>query len=216
MVSTAHDAAPYDSPEPEGSRPFLLGVAFVEGGAVMVVEITGAKLLGPVYGSSLYVWAAVLALTLGGLAGGYFLGARLSRGDTARTALFGALALSSVWVGLMPWLAPLVMQGTLGLELRLGVTLACLVFLVPPLLAFGTVSPIMIRLLAGRASGSGHASGMVYAVSTAGGILLTLVTAFWAIPMLGKQFTLLLTAIVLALPALLYFSRLAPHWTGRY
>ncbi|MGB0514713.1 MAG: fused MFS/spermidine synthase, partial [Wenzhouxiangellaceae bacterium] len=191
-----------------------LGVAFVEGGAVMVVEITGAKLLGPVYGSSLYVWSAVLALTLGGLAGGYFLGARLSRSTTARSALFGALALSAVWVAVMPWLAPLVMQATLGLELRLGVTLACLVFLVPPLVAFGTVSPMMIRLLAERLAGSGHASGTVYAVSTAGGILFTLVTAFWAIPVLGKQLTLLLTAAALALPALLYFARLAPRWTG--
>jgi hypothetical protein len=45
---------------------FLFAVAFIEGGALMAVEIVGAKLVGPYYGSSLYVWAAVLGLTLGG------------------------------------------------------------------------------------------------------------------------------------------------------
>ena len=37
-------------------------------------ELIGAKMLAPYFGSSLYVWATVMAVTLGGLALGYFTG----------------------------------------------------------------------------------------------------------------------------------------------
>ena len=44
----------------------------------MAAELLGAKMLAPYFGSSLYVWATVLAITLGGLAAGYFMGGILS------------------------------------------------------------------------------------------------------------------------------------------
>ena len=37
----------------------------------MAVELMGARLLAPFYGSSLYVWTAVLAITVPGLTLGY-------------------------------------------------------------------------------------------------------------------------------------------------
>ena len=40
----------------------------------MAVELAGAKMIAPFYGTSLYVWASVLAVTLGGLTTGYFIG----------------------------------------------------------------------------------------------------------------------------------------------
>ena len=52
----------------------LLGISFVEGAAVMVVELLGAKIIAPYYGVSLYVWSSVLGVTLGALALGYFSG----------------------------------------------------------------------------------------------------------------------------------------------
>ena len=42
-------------------------LSFIEGGTVMLVELCGAKLLAPYYGTSIYVWAATLGVTLGGL-----------------------------------------------------------------------------------------------------------------------------------------------------
>jgi hypothetical protein len=50
----------------------LLFLSFVEGAAVMVAELCGARLLAPVFGSSLYVWSSVMGITLGALAFGYF------------------------------------------------------------------------------------------------------------------------------------------------
>src|SRR6056297_3030930 len=85
----------------EGRFWFLFLVLFVEGGAVMAVEITGAKLVGPYYGTSLYVWSSVLALTLGGLAVGYFLGGQVSHRFPHRRALFSIMLLSALLVALM-------------------------------------------------------------------------------------------------------------------
>jgi predicted membrane-bound spermidine synthase len=193
---------------------FLFLVAFIEGGALMAVEIVGAKLVGPYYGSSLYVWAAVLGLTLAGLTTGYFLGGALSRHVANRRALFTIFAMSSGLVALMPWSAPVIMEATLGLDLRLGVTLSALVFLFPPLVFFGMVSPMIIRLVTTHEHKIGHAAGTVYAVSTIGGILTTYFVAFHAIPVIGMRETLLGTAMLLAAPPVLYFLRLAPRLTG--
>ena len=141
------------------STRWLFLVSFIEGGALMAAEIAGAKLVAPFYGNSLYVWAAVLGLTLGGLATGYFLGAVLSRHWPRLTALHGLIGLAAVLVALMPWSAAAVMNATLHLELRLGITVACLVFLVPPLVCFGTVSPLIIRLASSEGGKVGHVAG---------------------------------------------------------
>lgn len=193
---------------------FLFLVAFVEGGAVMAVEITGAKLVGPYYGSSLYVWSAVLALTLGGLATGYFLGGWVSRYFPDRRALFAIIGISALLVAPMPWVAPWVMEATLGMDLRLGITLSALVYLFPPLVCFGMVSPLIIRLISTTKHRIGQAAGTVYAVSTLGGIIVTFAVVFYVIPDIGMRETLLMAAAALAFFPLLYFSRLFPSLTG--
>jgi hypothetical protein len=193
---------------------FLLIVSFVEGGAVMAVEIVGAKLVGPFYGSSLYVWAAVLALTLGGLTTGYFLGGLVSRRFPGKRILYVIMLASALLVLLMPWGARLVMTATLGLDLRLGITLSCLAFLFPPLVCFGMVSPLIICLVTTHDAKVGHAAGTVYAISTVGGILATYTVAFYAIPDVGMRESLLVTAGLLLLFPLLYFSGLERRITG--
>jgi predicted membrane-bound spermidine synthase len=56
----------------------LLSISILEGGALMATELIGAKLAAPFYGTSLYVWATIFAVTLGGLALGYLLGGYFS------------------------------------------------------------------------------------------------------------------------------------------
>ena len=56
----------------------FLSIAFVEGATVMACELLGAKMTAPFFGTTIYSWAAVLAVTLGGLAGGYYFGGWMS------------------------------------------------------------------------------------------------------------------------------------------
>src|SRR5438105_1374639 len=71
------DSAARRADPPLRLRAGLFGAVFVTGAAVMVIEILGTRLIGPVFGVSLFVWSALLAVTLAALAVGYYLGGRL-------------------------------------------------------------------------------------------------------------------------------------------
>ena len=57
---------------------YLFPVLLVEGGSLMAVELLGAKLVAPFYGNSLYVWTAVLGISVLGLTAGYYFGGILA------------------------------------------------------------------------------------------------------------------------------------------
>ncbi len=185
----------------------ILLVSFVEGGAVMSVELVGAKMVAPFYGNSLYVWAAVLGLTLGGLATGYYFGGNISEKYPHQRSLHIIVLITAILIALMPVTSQLIMTATLPLELRLGITLSCLVFLYPPLVCCGMVSPLIIRLLATELSLVGRAAGTVYAISTLGGIIVTFLMGFYFIPFVGLKASALYTALILGIFPVIYFTR---------
>ena len=182
----------------------LYGLSFLEGGAVMAVELIGAKLLAPYFGTSLYVWAAVLGVTLGGLTLGYFTGGLLSRRYSGRVAvLYRVLVLAGAFTAVMPVTSGWIMETTIDWELRTGAIASLLCFMLPPLLLMGMVSPLIINLLTDRADRAGNRAGNVYAISTLGGILATFLLGFYVIPGFGLSGPALVTGIILAvLPAL--------------
>lgn len=177
---------------------FLYIVSFVEGAALMAIELLGAKMIAPYYGNSLYVWTAVLATTLGGLALGYFLGGVISEKYPNKKALYIIISLSALIVALLPVIGPAIMQATLNLELRLGISISAFVMLTPPLMLFGMVSPIIINLLSTNPELVGKSAGTIYAVSTFGGILATFLMGFYMIPYVGIKESTFITAFALA------------------
>ena len=98
---------PAGTPRPASRQPirYLFVIAFIEGASVMAIELAGAKSIAPYYSSSLYVWAAVLSVTLGGLTSGYFLGGRLASRYPRGNLLVAVLATGTVLTALMPALS---------------------------------------------------------------------------------------------------------------
>ena len=90
-------------------KKFYFLLSFIEGASVMATELLGAKMLAPYFGSSLYVWATVLAITLGGLAVGYFFGGVLSYKNKNPFTLFYVLILAAVFTVLMPYTSKIVL-----------------------------------------------------------------------------------------------------------
>src|SRR5881296_3566747 len=70
-------AAANPPPMSPGLRRYLYFSAAVTGGAIMIVEILGAKMLSPYVGLSHFVWTAQIAVTLVALALGYYVGGRV-------------------------------------------------------------------------------------------------------------------------------------------
>jgi predicted membrane-bound spermidine synthase len=184
------------------SKNKLYTISFVEGASVMAAEICGAKLLAPFFGSSLYVWSSVMAITLGGLASGYFIGGKLSRGENNEKTLLYILIAAVCCLCFMPFLSSLFLIAASGLSLIPAVVVSVFFLLFPTMLMMGATSPLIISILTMDANYSGENSGRVYAISTVGGILATFLCGFYLIPNLGVQFSLIAFAIVLALVSL--------------
>ncbi len=176
---------------------FFLFLAFIEGASVMATELIGAKLLAPYFGSSLYVWSSVMAVTLGGLALGYFIGGRLSVQSNKENKLYTVLVLASIYLFAMPYLAKLSLLIGSNFSLIVSVIFGASILLLPALFFMGMVSPLLISILSNKPENAGKRSGEVYAISTLGGILSTFLTGFVLIPNWGLSTPLYAFACVL-------------------
>jgi spermidine synthase len=174
---------------------FLL--SFIEGGSVMGAELLGAKMLAPYFGSSLYVWASVLAITLAGLAAGYFAGGVMSYKSKNPFALFYVLLAAATFTVLMPFSSKIVLWAIGMHSLIPSVILSSICILFPPVFMMGMVSPLIIRAITTDVEQSGKAAGAIYAVSTVGGIIATFAFGFFIIPAYGLTLPCIITGIIL-------------------
>lgn len=186
---------------------FLSLVLIIEGAALMAVELLGAKLLAPFYGSSLYVWTAVLGIAVLGLTLGYHFGGTLSRRHASEQRLVIIISMAALLVVALPYTTSLVITLTSGMALIPGICIACFLVLFPPMLCFGMVGPMVVRLTASRLAALGRVAGTVYFTSTLGGIIATFLFGFYLIPGAGLRFCTLITAVALASLPVIYIVK---------
>jgi len=169
----------------------------------MVVELGVARVLTPVFGGSISVWAIVIATTMLALAAGYaFGGYRADRVGgvvvAGRAAVIGALLCACIPLVRIP-----LIEATIGLSTLYGATVVALVLIAPALFFFSQVSPALIRGLA--SDGVAHVgvtAGGIYAVSTLGSLFGTL-AAVWLFLYLPLLAGFVGTAVLVVLPVLL-------------
>ncbi|AXE17866.1 hypothetical protein DR864_09030 [Runella rosea] len=186
-----------DNVLPPGQRKLFLIVSFVEGAAVMIIELLGAKIVAPFYGTSMYVWASVLGVTLIALSCGYFIGGNVSNKYKDKSPLFSVLAVGAILTIIAPRIAPAIMMATADFGVRIGSLISVSIYLLPPIFCMGMVSPIIIQLINQSQENSGQTAGTIYAISTVGGILATFLAGFVLIPELGIRTTATFTGAVL-------------------
>jgi hypothetical protein len=181
---------------PARSSPWCYAVAGWSGFFVMVVELIGGRLIAPFFGSSIYVWGAVIFVFMLGLAIGYLLGGIWSRVGATVPRLCGILAAAALAT------LPVVLFGDPALNAifdhtsdpRFGSLLTCfLLFFIPAILS-GMVSPYAVRLIVKDEATSGRSAGYLYFVSTVGSSAGTLVTSFYLV-LLFEVNTILLAGI---------------------
>jgi spermidine synthase len=195
---------PEDPPAPAtvGSRALLLVAPFVAGAAVMGLELVGLRLLAPRFGASTYVWGGLLGTIMAALAVGYLLGGALADRRPRPAWVFGLLVAGGAWVAGSLLATEAALDAAEGLGATLGPLLATALLLAPPMLLLGSVSPFVIRLEA-RLASLGVTAGRVFALSTAGSLAGTFVTAFWWIPAYGCRSTLRVLVAALVVPGAL-------------
>lgn len=188
--------------DPPMKNVYLSVLVFVSGAAVLAVELLGTRFLGPFYGVSLFLWSALITVTLLALSVGYAIGGRWAdRGPTlARLAYL--LVASGVWLLLLPLLRRPVLQLTEPMGLRAAVLVAAFLLFAPPLTLLGMVSPYAIRLRASNLNEVGRTAGNLYALSTVGSVLAALATGFFLIPYVGVSRLTFLVGVLLLITAL--------------
>ncbi|MBN2449496.1 MAG: fused MFS/spermidine synthase [Lentisphaeria bacterium] len=191
----------------------LTCLVFTCGWVLMMLEMLGARMLAPSFGTDIQVWGSVIGVFLLALSLGYYLGGRLSTAFPKAVALTGLLLPCALWIGVLPWLhRPLntwlfdfwVVHRDGG-EQWGALAAAILLFLIPSVL-LGTVSPFAIRLAATDVGSVGERAGLLYAVSTLGSFLGCMVTSFWLIVWLGVDRILQLHAVLLAAAAVAFLA----------
>jgi hypothetical protein len=151
------------------------------------------------------VWATILGITMGGLALGYFAGGILSeKKEFTLARLMVLFSIASGLTFLIQYSAPGIMEKTIFLDIRSGIFLSCLFFLLPPVFCFGLISPISIQILVNNKNNIGYSTGVIYTVSTIGGILFTFLTGFSLVSEFGVKFSINLIGIFLLFPVLIF------------
>jgi hypothetical protein len=147
----------------------------------MLVELIGGRVIAPFFGSSIYVWGAVIFVFMLGLAVGYLLGGLWSRRNPSVPRLCAIL------IGAAIATTPVVLFGEPLLNAifdstsdpRAGSLLTCFLLFFAPAVLSGMISPYAVRLIVRDEATSGRSAGYLYFVSTVGSSAGTLLTSFY-------------------------------------
>ena len=187
--------------------PPLPLLVFVVGTGSLGAEIAAVRLLAPYFGASTIVWANTIGVVLVALSVGYWLGGRLAdRHPTKRGVCLLSLAAASL-LAVVPFVAdPLLDVAVDALDeisagAFIGSLMAVLGLVAVPVLLLGAVSPYAIRLAVSTVEEAGTVAGRLYALSTAGSLVGTLLSALLLIPLVGTRRTFLIFALAIALIA---------------
>ncbi len=185
--------------QPPVSASYLLGSLFASGAACLVLELAGARLISPFYGSSIYTWSAMITVTMVALALGYAWGGRQADRQPYLLLFARLLTAAGLTIAAVPWLRAPVLRASLPLGVQAGAFASAATLLGPALMLLGALGPIAVRLTATGAFDSGRKSGDAWAVSTSGSVLGAVLTGFVLIPHIPISKILFGTALLLLL-----------------
>src|SRR3954467_15595492 len=189
--------------------PPLTVLVFVVGMGSLGAEIAAVRLLSPYFGASTVIWANTIGVVLVALSVGYWLGGRWADRNPTTRGLCRVALLAAALLALVPFVArPLLGVAVDALDevsagAFLGSLLAVLVLVAVPVLLLGAVSPWALRLAMEEGENAGTVAGRLYALSTAGSLVGTLLSALVLIPLVGTRRTFLAFALAIAVVSVL-------------
>ncbi len=192
------------------AQPVLAAVLLaVTGAATFSAEVAWTRVIALLVGPSTYAFAAVVTVFVAGTAIGATIAAGLPRRIPAGVAValcLSAATAAAVWA---TSLAGTSMPHALVLDVAGASTMSVVVrslrealVLLPISIALGAAFPFSLRL-AGGEEASPRVLGAVYAVNTLAGVVASLGTGFLIVPAIGLEQTMLVSAVLLALGAIL-------------
>ncbi|MGB2850711.1 MAG: fused MFS/spermidine synthase [Solirubrobacterales bacterium] len=186
---------------------FLYVFIFVVGTGSLGAEIAAARLMAPFFGASTIVWANTIGIVLVALSVGYWLGGKVADRHPHLRGMSLLVMTAAVMLAIVPLVArPLFDISVDALDAIsagafVGSLFGVLFLIAAPVTLLGAASPYAIRLAVPDVEQSGTVAGRLYAISTAGSLLGTWVSALVLIPLVGTQRTFICFAAAIALVA---------------
>lgn len=201
-----------DRERPRGPVGYYYSTVFMTGSAVMVIELLGARILAPYYGTSMFVWSSLITVTLVALAVGYWLGGHVADLVPRAQVLYTIIALAGLATALIAPSRGSVLRATDSLGVRGGSLAAAFVLFTAPLVLLGMVSPYAVKLATQNLTRLARTAGKLYAVSTVGSFVGTLVAGFVLIPTFEVRAILVVVSVMLVALSLLFFAMSRRLW----
>ena len=220
-----------EASEPAGlnrTARIVLPVMALSGALGLSLEVLWTRLLIQGIGSTAYVFSTVLALFLIGIAlGSYIVRSRVDHWKDLYSALAISLSLAALFtlagVPVLNWVMPSLISGIMGL---LGVNIEQAFFqtwalwatgaLLPATIASGASIPIAARLITDNRHSVGQSMGRLYAISTYGGVVGSLLTGFLLLPVMGIYWSItVISALYIIAAVVLIVLSTANRKTGK-
>jgi spermidine synthase len=178
---------------------------FLSGATGLVYQVVWLRMLGLVFGHTVYAITTVLAAFMAGLALGSFVFGLLAPRLGYLVSTYGWLEIGiGLYCTTIPLLLGAAAWGYLGLHAWLGLSydafglvqfgLIFLLLLVPTTLMGGTL-PVLSQALARRELEVGRTVGALYGLNTAGAVVGVVLAGYFLLPALGNRATLLSAAV---------------------
>ena len=176
-------------------------IAASSGAIVMILELVGARVIAPYFGSSLYVWTAMIGVVLAALSAGYWYGGKLADREPSDVKLMKIIVMAAIAiaVSLIAQEALLGVVASITSDIRLSAVLAATILFAPAALLLGIVSPYVARLNIVNLQTAGQSIGRLYAAGTVGSIAGTFLAGYWLIALFGNRTLGVLLVIALVI-----------------
>ena len=166
----------------------LLSTVFITGACVLIIELMGIRILAPYFGSGIYTWSTLIAVTLAALALGYSFGGHLADRLPRADILYNLCLAAGLWTLSTPILASPLLSSLLDItDIRIALLISSCILYFPNLFLLGAVGPFVIRLIARQRETVGSVSARVFAVFTVGSLFGALGTGLILIPNYSVQ-----------------------------
>ncbi|OGW75364.1 MAG: hypothetical protein A2Z72_07010 [Omnitrophica bacterium RBG_13_46_9] len=180
-------------------KHYLFITLFVTGGSVMIIELIGTRVIAPVYGTGLFVWASLITVALTCLSIGYWMGGKIADKKPDFKMFYLIILAAGILIAPVSQVSQPVLRWSMNLGFRVGPLFSAYILFTVPMVLLGMVSPYAIRLAATELDVLGTTAGRLYAISTLGSFAGTILTGFVLIPSFGTRKILFMQSSVLIL-----------------